>query len=229
MKRIIPCVLITLALILAGSYLPLFGFLGLMLCPVPLSILGCLEGRRNMSVAELMIEATLFLAISPSLAVYFLIGCAPVSAVVFMLSQESFRDVKKLTGGESYVICAGASILFKTLLIWLFWYFTGKNILFPDAGQMSDVLSGLYGDSPELMAALRQVMAVLPKLLPSMLVIYAGIEAFLSYSLCYSLTRKLFPDCKNYPPELPSFTMWKFPVSILIVSASAFVVSWLVD
>lgn len=182
-----------------------------------------------MSVAELMIEATLFLAISPTLAAYFLLGCAPVSAVVFMLSQEGFRDVKKLTGGESYLICAGASILFKVLLLLAFWLFTGKNILFPDASLTTEIMTQLYGDSPELIVALRQVMLLLPRLLPAMLVIYAGIEAFLNYSLCHKITRRIFPGCKNFPPELPAFTLWKFPVSIFIVSASAFVLGWLLD
>ena len=161
MKRIIPCVFITLAMMLAGSFLPLFGFLGLMLCPLPLSVLGCLEGRKSMSAAELMIEATLFLAVSPSLAAYFLLGCAPVSAVVFMLSQESFRDVKKLTGGESYIICVAASILFKTLLLIAFWFFTGKNILIPDSSLTAEIMTQLYGESPELMLSLRQVMLLL--------------------------------------------------------------------
>ncbi|MBQ3457048.1 MAG: hypothetical protein IJG36_11460 [Synergistaceae bacterium] len=46
MKRIIPCVIITLSMIIAGSFLPLFGFLGLMLCPLPLGVLGCVEGRK---------------------------------------------------------------------------------------------------------------------------------------------------------------------------------------
>ena len=229
MKRIIPCVIITLALMLAGSFLPLFGFIGLMLCPLPLSILGCLEGRRNMSIAELMIEATLFLAVSPSMAVYFLIGCAPLSAVVFMLSQEGFRETKKLTGGECYLICAGASVLFKTLLLLAFWFFTGRNILLPDAGQMRAVMSQLYGESPELVAALSRAIALLPHLLPSILVIYAGAEAFLNYSLCGRIMRKYFPSSKNFPPELPDFKLWKFPVSILIVSASVFILSWFLD
>ena len=229
MKRVIPCVFITLAMILAGSFLPLFGFLGLMLCPLPLAVLACVEGRKASSVAELMIEATLFLAFSPTLAVYYLLGCAPLSAVIFALSQESFRDVKKLTAGESYLICAGVSVLFKTLLLWAFWYFTGKNILMPDSSQTAEIMSQLYGDSPELMAALRQVVVIFPRLMPAMLVIYAGIEAFLNYSLCFTFTRKFFPQSKNYPPELPAFTLWKFPVSIFIVSVSALVLSWFLD
>ena len=229
MKRVIPCVLITLALILAGSFLPLFGVLGIMLCPLPLSVLGCIDGRKSMSAAELLIEATLFLVFSPTLAVYYLLGCAPVAATIFMLSQESFRDVKKLTGGESYVICIGASIIFKTILIWAFWFFTGRNLLFPDQAQLYDIMSQLYGNDPELMSTLRQVIVIFPKLLPSMLVIFAGLESYLNYSLCYSITRKFFPASKTYPPELPKFTLWHFPVSIFFVSLLAFILGWMID
>ena len=182
-----------------------------------------------MSAAELLIEATLFLMFSPSLAAYYLLGCAPVAAAIFSLSQESFRDVKKLTGGESYLICAGTSILLKTLFLWAFWFFTGRNILMPDASQTAEIMTQLYGESPELMAGLRQVTALLPRLVPAILVIYAGIEAYLNYSLCHKITRKFFPQSKTYPPELPAFTLWKFPVSILLVSASAFALSWLLD
>lgn len=214
---------------LAGSFLPLFGFLGLMLCPLPLAVLGCLEGRKRMSVAELMIEATLFLAVSPSMAAYFLLGCAPLSAILFAVSQEGFKDAKKLTGGESLIICTGASIIFKTLLIVAFFFFTGKNILFPDAAQMRDVMLQMYGDQPELAATLQQVLTILPHMLPSLLVIYSGIETYLNYSLCCSVIHKFFPASKNFPPELTAFKSWKFPASLFFVSLGGFILGWFVD
>ena len=229
MKRIIPCVIITLSMMLAGSFLPLFGFLGLMLCPLPLGVLGCLEGRKSMSIAELLIEATLLLAVSPSLAAYFLIGCAPLSASLFAVSQEGFRETRKLTGSESLILCTGASIVFKIILIGAFWFFTGRNIMFPDAAQMSDVMSQMYGDQPELKAALQQVITIFPRLLPSLLVIYVSAECYMNYSLCCSVIHKFFPDSKNFPPELPVFSMWKFPASIFFVSLGGFVLGWFVD
>ena len=216
-------------MMVAGSFLPLFGFLGLMLCPLPLSVLGCVEGRKAMSAAELMIEATLFLAVSPSLAAYYLLGCAPVSASLFALSQESFRDTKKLSSGESLIICAGASVVFKTILIAAFWFFTGRNIMFPDAAQMGEALSQMYSEQPELKATLRQIMTIFPHMLPSMLVLYAVIESYLNYSLCFTVIRKIFPDCKNFPPELPAFKLWKFPASLFFASLGGFVLSLFVD
>ena len=216
-------------MMIAGSFLPLFGFFGLMLCPLPLGVLGCLEGRKVSSIAELMIEATLFLVVSPTMAAYFLLGCAPVSATLYALSQESFRNAKKLSAGESLFICAGASVIFKTILIGAFWFFTGRNIFLPDTSQMANVMTQMYEDQPELQAALLQAMRILPHMLPSLLVVYAGVESYLNYSLCFGIVRKFFPDCKNFPPELPKFSLWKFPASVFFVSLGGFLLGLLVD
>ncbi|MBR0034534.1 MAG: DUF2232 domain-containing protein, partial [Synergistaceae bacterium] len=148
MKRIIPCVVITLAMIVAGSFLPVFGFLGMMLCPLPLCILGNIEGHKRMSIAELLIEATLFLVFSPTMAVYFLVGCAPLSAMIYTLSREDIKRVKGYSGAESLLLASGASIAFKLVLILLYWFFTKKNILLPDMSQVEPVIRQLYGSQP---------------------------------------------------------------------------------
>ena len=218
MKRIIPCVIITLAMIFAGSFLPVLGFVGIMLCPLPLSVLGCIEGHKRTSIAELMIEATLFLAFSPSMAAYFLVGCAPLSSMIFTLSREEFKSVKKYTGAQTLLVCTGASILFKLIMIVLFWLFTKRNIMLPDMSQVEAVMTQLYGSQPELMQAMRKVLAIFPRLMPTLLVIYCAAESLINYVLCSSIVRKYFPDVKNYPPELPAFKLWKFPVSLMIAS-----------
>lgn len=229
MKRIIPCVIITLALILAGSFLPVLGVAGLMLCPLPLCVLGCLEGQKNMSVAELMIEVTLFLVVSPSMAAYFLLGCAPLSASIFSVSREDIKNVKKFTGPESLLICTAASIIFKLILVASFWFFTGRNIFMPDVQQMNLIMYQLYGDQPELLAAVGRVFAILPYMMPSMLVIYAAAETYMNYSICRSIINKFFPKVKNFPPELPEFKLWRFPISLLFASVFGFILGWFID
>ena len=229
MKRIIPCVLITLAMIAAGSFVPGLGLLGLMLCPLPLSILGNLEGHKRMSIAELLIEATLFLMVSPAMAVYFLVGCAPLSAMIYTLSREDIKAVKNYSGAESLLLTAGASIAFKLVLIVLYWFFTKKNILISDMSQVEPMIAQLYGSQPELMAAMMRVLKVIPYLMPAMLVLYCSAEAYLNYSLCSKLTRKIFPDSKNFPPELPEFKMWRFPVSLIAVSFLSLLAGYFLD
>ena len=229
MKKIIPCVLITLALILAGFFLPVFGFAGLALCPLPLCVLGCLEGQKKMSIAELLIEITLFIALSPSMAVYFLIGCAPISAVIYFISRADVKEVKKFSGSESVLICSGASIAFKTILILVFKLFTGKNILFPDSAQIALTLQQLYGNNPDLQKSVLQILVLLPYLMPSLLIIYASVEGFLNYSLCSFTIKKYFPSIKNFPPELPEFKTWRFSSSILSAGVISFIASYFID
>ena len=229
MRRIIPCVMITLALILAGSFLPVLGVAGLMLCPLPLSVLGCAEGHKRMGIAELLIEATLFLAFSPTMAVYFLIGCAPLATMIFTVSREDIKTVKNYSGAESLLICAGASVAFKVILLVLFWVFTGKNILFPDLSQMDAVFTQLYGDNPELRQAVIRVLALFPRLLPAVLVVYCGVEAYLNYSLCSSFVRRICPESKNFPPALQEFKMWRFPASLMVASVVSLVAGYFID
>ena len=229
MKRIIPCVLITLAMILAGSFVPGFGFVGFMLCSLPLSILGNLEGHKHMSIAELLIEATLFLLLSPTMAVYFLVGCAPLSAMIYTLSREDIKRVKNYSGAESLLLASGASIAFKLVLILLYWVFTKRNILLPDISQVEPVVRQLYGSQPELMATMMRAVKVIPYLMPAMLVLFCSAEAYMNYSLCSRLTRKIAPSSKNFPPELPEFKLWRFPVSLMLVSFLSLVIGYFMD
>ncbi len=182
-----------------------------------------------MSIAELMIEATLFFAFSPSMAAYFLVGCAPLSAMIFTLSREEFKSVKKYTGAQTLLICTGASIFFKLVMIVLFWVFTKQNIMFPDMSQMEQVMTQLYGSEPEVMQAVRRVLAILPRLMPTLLVIYCAAESLINYVFCSSVMRKYFPDVKNYPPELPAFSQWKFPVSLMIASFVSLLAGYFID
>ena len=228
-KRIIRCVFLTLALILAGSFVPVIGFICLMICPVPLAVLGCLDGHKSSGIAELLIEATLFLTFSPSMAVYFLLGCAPVSGVIFMLSREEFKEVKKYSGAETLLICAGLSLLMKVILLVVFWLFTGRNILFPDVAQMQAVMTQLYGDNPALLESVSKVLAIFPYILPAMLVIYVGIEIYLNYSIIHSVLRRFFPKSKNFPPELPEFKFWRFPASLMPALVFALILGYFID
>ena len=229
MKKIIPCVLITSALIFAGFFLPVLGFAGLMLCPLPLAVYGCLEGQKRMSIAEIMIEITIFIIFSPVMAVYFLIGCAPVAASVYSVSRADIKEVKKFSAPESFLICAGTSIIFKTILLATFYFFTGKNILMPDAAQMAQTIQELYGDNPELQQSVRQILAFFPYLIPTFLTVYAGVESFLVYSLCGRYVKKFSPDSKNFPPALPEFKMWRFPLSVFITGVLSLVFSYFID
>ena len=229
MKRIVPCVVITLLLILAGFFVPGIGFLGAMLCPLPLAVLGCLEDTRKMSLAELLIEVTLFIAVSPTMAVYFLLGCAPIAGTIFLLSRHEFKEVKKFSGPESLLVCVASAIGFKLLLVVVYWLFTEQNIMFPNVQQLAASLYDIYDNQPEFQDAIKQVLALYPYLFPTMLVSYGIVEGFLNYALCGKFIKKYFPTSKNFPPELPEFKLWRFPLSLLFASMFALIMGFFVD
>lgn len=182
-----------------------------------------------MTMAELMIEITLFLVVSPSMAVYFLLGCSPVAAIIYSISREDIKAVKKFSGPESILICTGASILFKLILIAAFWFFTGRNIFLPDIKQIAVILRQLYADRPELLQSVVQSLGLLPYLLPTLLVVYASFETLLNYSLCGKIVKKFLPSSKNFPPQLPEFRMWRFPRSLLLVLVCSFIAGFFID
>ena len=181
-----------------------------------------------MGIAEIMIEITLFIALSPSMAVYFLLGCAPVAAVIYFVSRADVKEIKKFSGPESLLICSGASIIFKIILLLAFWFFTGTNIFFPSPEQMAFTMQQLYGDNPELQKAVLQMLALLPYLMPVLLLVYSASEAFLNYSLCNFIIKKYFSSNKNFPPELPEFNKWRFPISILFVGAGSLIAGYFI-
>ena len=225
MKRIIPCVLITLALMLAGSYFPVLGIAGMMLAPLPMAVLYCAEGRKPAGIAELLIEATLFFVFSPSMAVYFLVGCAPLAATMAALSREDFRSAKNYTGGESLAVCAFVSIVSKLVLLVVFWMLTGRNMMVPDLSSADSAVVQLYASQPELREALVRALALIPHLVPSILVLGCLAEVVMNYRLCSALTRKL----KNTLPPLPEFTLWRFSATLLFVGVVSLAAGYLID
>ncbi len=159
---------------------------------------------------------------------YFLLGCAPISAVIFSVSREDIKRVKNFSGPESILMCSGASILFKLILLAAFWFFTGRNILFPDVHQMSMILQQLYGNNSELRQSVMQVLALFPYLMPTLLVVYASFETLINYSLCGKIIKKFSPSSKNFPPLLPEFKAWRFSNSLLLVLVCSFIASYFI-
>ena len=182
-----------------------------------------------MTIAELMIELTIFIIISPYMAVYFLVGCAPVSAMIYFVSREDVKEHKKFSGAESLLICGGASIIFKIILLAVFYFFTGQNVLFPDSAQMSQIMQELYGNDPQLLEAAMQIVNIFPLLIPTFLTVYVGVETLLNYILCGKFVKKYSPEAKSFPPSLPEFKTWRFPTSLAVVLVACLAISYFID
>ena len=223
MGQVIFFAVLTLILIVAGFFVPVAGFFALMLCPLPLAVCACGEGHKKAAFAEIIVEAVLLLAISPTMALYFLLGCAPLSGTILILSES-----KKYKSSENYLICVAVSIVSKLFVMFVFWMFTGKNILLPDANAVKILMSQIYGNDREIKNLLNQVLIIFPKMIPAILILFSSLEAFLNYSLCNILVKKFYPS-KKHPEDFPAFTSWRFPKSLMTVLFFALMIGYFTD
>ena len=208
MLRLISYGILTALLFSCGSFFPAFGFIGIMLSPLPLALLGCSYGRNKAAISEIIAEVLLFLFISPYMALYFFIGCAPISGIICALKE--FRQKFQFSAGENILICFTVSVFSKLILMIVFWFLTGHITMFPDTPQLEIILNEIYKEQPSLLEALQMVLYLFPYMIPLFVMLYSGAEAFLNYKLCVKFTKK-----KNFLPELPQFIDWKFPNSVL--------------
>ena len=219
---------LTSLLIALGMLFPLLSFWGLLVCPLPLVLLGCREGGKWMGAGTFLTE-TLLLFLSPSLSLYFLLGCAPLSLALFLLAEK--RQRLNWTGGESLFAGLIVSILAKLALLAVFWGLTGRNILVPDLAQIELLFGGTGSLSPDqrltLQETLRQTAALLPYMTPSLILLWSGLEVLVNYQLCEHLLRRRGVDRR--PPALPPFVEWRLPVSLLPAMVLSIILGFFLD
>lgn len=212
----------TVLLVWAGTSVPLFGFWALLVCPVPMAILGRRHGERSMVFGTILSTAAVGLILSPPLAAYFFLGYMPISWAFVLVAKE------ERTGGESFLVCAIASLGAKLLLLAVFWVLTGRNVLLPDIGQVELMLRELYAGLPQPQAgqdAAHQIAVLLPRMMPSLLLLMSALDALIGYELCWLLLRRTDRPI----PALPPLAEWRFPRSLLLALLASFVMGWIWD
>lgn len=208
MLRLIIYGCLTAALVSCGNFFPAFGFIGMLLSPLPLAVLGCNYGRKKAAISELIAEAILLFLVSPYMALYFFLGYAPIAGTICAL-----KDLQKkfsLSTSENFLICFTVSVISKLVLMVVFWLLTGHNTMFPDTPQLEIILNQIYKEQPALLEALQMTLYLFPYMIPLFVILYSGIETFLNYRLCVYFTKK-----KNFFPKIPLFIHWRFPNSVL--------------
>ncbi|MBQ9564171.1 MAG: DUF2232 domain-containing protein [Synergistaceae bacterium] len=219
--------LLTALLVSVGTAIPLLGFWGMLLCPLPLALLGCRHGVRWMGTGLLLTTGLLLLL--PTLALYFTLGGFPVSLALVLAARRR----PNWTGSESLTVCVLASLGAKLLLLAGFWALTGRNVLLPDMGQTEALLRSLslglpLDEAQEVRTAIRQTLALFPYLMPSMLLLYSMLDATLNYRLCCHFQRGVVWSGASKLPVLPPFSQWRFPRSLLPAMVLSFVLGWLI-
>ncbi len=207
---------------------PLLSFWGLLLCPLPLALLGCLDGGRWLGAGIFLTEG-LLLTLSPSLSFYFLLGCSPLSVGLFLLAEK--REKLQWTGGESLFGALIVSILSKLALLAFFWVLTGRNILVPDLAQIELLFSETGTLSLEqrqgFQEALRQTAALLPYMTPAMILLWSGLESLVNYQFCGRFLRRR--GTERCLPALPPFAEWRLPASLLPAMILSIIAGFFLD
>ncbi len=226
MARIIITVIISLALIFTGVFIPFIGLAGFSLCALPLAVLACLDGHKKSIAAEILIEIILLLFISPVMAFYFFINSAPIAGVIYLLAKSD----KKYSAAQNILICFSVAVLGKLILMIAYRIFTGSNFFEIDIANMLIILNQLYGgDTQEIISAARRVLFIFPHMIPLMVIIYSGIEAFLNYVICGAVLEKYFSAASVKPVTVNKFSDWKFPRSLIFALIIGLVLNYFVD
>ncbi len=208
-------VALAVVLFLASHLLPFLGVVVTLLCPAPLVILGLRHNLRRalagMGVAAFLVAAFL----GPVSALFFALGFGVLGVGIGWLARRYRSGVEIMLYG--ILVSLGS----KLLLMLLITKITGLNPFSVDPGEMQQVLdrmlasAGGWAASSEAVAAFRaqmeQTLGILPLVFPSLLVVAAGMDCWLSYVVSNLVVRRLgMPGM----PELPSFSEWRFPRSI---------------
>ena len=177
---------LTALLILCGTFFffPVLGFVCMAAAATPLALLGCTSGANILSISIVLLELFLFLVFSPLMALYAVLGCVPLALAIYTIFLK-YKFNNKISGGAALLICASVSIIAKLLLLVIFKFLTGRNILIPDAAQLELIVNTFAGtSSAQVKAMLLQSLAIMPYILPSLLIIYSSSEGAFNYILC---------------------------------------------
>lgn len=217
--RVLLLAALAVLLFSSGTFLPILGFWGLLMTPLPLALLGMRQGPRRQTVGTALAAGAVLLLFDPLSAFYFLVSQGPLS---FALSLAPRRG---RSGGESLLLCSMVSIASKLVLLGVFLALTGRNPLMPDPEQLRQIFSHLYdevaleGDQLQaLREAVEGMMALFPYMMPSLLLLSSALDAFLNYRLGEFFQR----GRASAPPALPPFPEWRFSRTLLPAMFLAF-------
>lgn len=219
---------LTSLLVGVGLVFPLLSFWGLLICPLPLALLGCREGIRWLGLGALLAEG-LLMFVSPSLSLYFLLGCLPLVLVLFLLAEK--RETLRWTGGESLFAAFIVVVLAKLAVLAAFWALTGQNILVPDIQQVELMFRGVSTLPPDqaltLQKTLSELAVLLPYMTPSLILLWSGLEAAVNYLSCERILRR--HGVERRPPALPPFVEWRLPPSLLPAMALSIILGFFLE
>jgi uncharacterized protein YybS (DUF2232 family) len=179
-----------------------------------------------MTAGLMGVSMLLLLFFGPLFSFYFLTG----EGVLCLGLSLPLGRLKK--GSESLLFCTAVSILSKIVFFAVMVALTGKNPFVPDVEALSSAFSQMSAalnqgkDAAFLEDSLRQMAALAPYMLPSLILLSSMFDSFLNYKLCEFIQRGR-PE--RAFPALPPLGEWRVPRSLLWAFLFAFALPLLAE
>ncbi|HDQ93087.1 MAG TPA: DUF2232 domain-containing protein [Synergistetes bacterium] len=205
------------ALFLASNFLPLVGIAFSLVCPAPLVVLGLRHspGRSILGVAVATVIVALFTGVVGAL--FFCLGFGFLGIALGYFARRYERAVDIILYG--ILVSLGSKLVLMFLVVKV----TGINPFSLDEAELFSVMEKIgsiyasMGMPEEAISSvseqMRSALGLVPVIFPSLLVMAATVDCFLSYVVSGAVLRKLG---KERVPDIPGFSEWSFPKSIFI-------------
>lgn len=208
-------VALAVALFMASHVLPVVGIVISLVCPAPLVVLGLRHslGRACLGTLVATIIAGAFLGVTGALFFAFGFGVLGISLGYLARKCDSGSDIM-LYG---VLVSLASKLILMVIMVRL----TGINpfSLDPETiGSTVDRVVEFYRNAgmPEatlqgLTDQFRSTISMLPHIFPSLLVMAAAVDCFMSYVISGTVLKRIG---EFRLPPLPAFSEWRFPKSL---------------
>ncbi|MDR1740756.1 MAG: YybS family protein [Synergistaceae bacterium] len=207
----------------AGSFSAVLGAVALMLCPAPLAFVGVKDGLYWMSACLAATSAIVLMLFGPEVLVYFFLG---EGMLCYGLVLPPMKPLSLSRGSDCLSVCTAVSLLSKLLFLGAAVYITGTNPFTEQIKHFIDIYStGAAGT--DAAKAIEEMAAIVPRMLPSLLVLSSVLDSFVNYKVCERITARGGGKNRVNFPSLPPFTSWRFSKSLVWAFLLAYVLPFL--
>ena len=201
---------LSVAFYLAARFLPLVGFIIVFMSPIPLVILEMRHDLRTGAIALIVGMLLVMLLSGPLSGVSYALGFGVLALALGRIIELKRSAVEIVVWGSL------VSLFCKVMLAVMMFYVTGLNPFTLDLAGMDQAMDWFLSfngsNSEATRAQLEAVMSILPMMVPTIVIIASVGDSF----FCYWLSAKVIRRVEHIDlPELPPFSEWHFPVSII--------------
>jgi len=210
----------------AARYFPVFSFVSILVCPLPLTLLVIRQGLRVALLAAAVSAAIAAMVAGPLTGAAILISFAPLGIVIGLgVRQQRSAGAILLTGSIAATISAVVNLGLLLLIADINPFtqmFQAMEQGLENAVRVNERLGIDSGQTAQFVAQMRVALDLLPRAVPLVLVIGGVFSAWATYQVGRLALRKL----GQHVPALPAVSTWRVPAWFLWVVPLSAVLVW---